>query len=210
MKFYDCASAPSPRRVRIFLAEKNVSLPVVMQVDLRQGAQLEDWFLRLNPWGTVPVLELEDGTTISEASACCRYLEEVYPDPPLMGRTPTEKGVIAMWDHRCEIDGFLAAAEALRNEVPGLKDRALTGPDPYAQIPELAERGRRRLQRFLARLDARFGESEYVAGDAFSVADITALIAVDFASRLKIAIAPEQLHLARWHAAVSARPSAGA
>ncbi len=210
MKLYDCATAPSPRRVRIFLAEKNVTVPVVMQVDLRSGAQLEDWFLRLNPWGTVPVLELGDGTTISEASACCRYLEETYPEPPLMGRTPTEKGVIAMWDHRCEIDGFLAAAEAFRNEVPGLKGRALTGPDPYEQIPELAERGRRRLRRFLERLDERLRESEYVAGDTFSVADITALVAVDFASRLKIRALPEQAHLARWQTAVSARPSAAA
>ena len=210
MKFYDCATAPSPRRVRIFLAEKNIRLPEVLQVDLRQGSQLEDWFLRLNPWGTVPVLELDDGTTISEASACCRYLEEIYPEPPLMGRTPTEKGVIAMWDHRCEIDGFLAAAEAFRNETPGMKDRALTGTDAYPQIPALAERGRMRLRRFHERLDRRLGESEYVAGDTFTVADITALIAVDFAGRLKIRVSPEQPHLGRWHAAVNARPSAAA
>jgi glutathione S-transferase len=209
MKLYDCTPAPSPRRVRIFLAEKDVMLPMV-QVDLRSGAHLENWFLRLNPWATVPVLELDDGTTISEASACCRYLEEIYPDPPLMGRTPTEKGVIAMWDHRCEIDGFLAAAEAFRNEAPGMKDRALTGPEPYAQIPALAERGRTRLRRFLERLDKRLAESEYVAGETFSVADITALIAVDFAARLKIPVSPEQPHLARWHDAVSARPSAAA
>lgn len=140
MKLYDFKPAPSPRRVRIFLAEKNVSLPT-QQVDLRQGDQMQEWFLRLNPWATVPVLELDDGTAISEASACCRYLEEVYPDPPLLGRTPTEKGVVAMWDHRCEIDGFLAVAEAFRNKTPGMKDRALPGVFGFPQLPELAERG---------------------------------------------------------------------
>ncbi|MFO1152817.1 MAG: glutathione S-transferase [Rhodospirillales bacterium] len=209
MKLYDFARAPSPRRVRIFLAEKNVTLPMV-QVDLRKGEQQEDWFLRLNPWATVPVLELDDGTAISEASACCRYLEEIYPDPPLLGRTAAEKGVIAMWDHRCEIDGFLAVAEAFRNETPGMKDRALPGVPSFPQIPVLAERGRLRVVHFMQLLDQRLAGSEYLAGDVFTVADITALISIDFAGWLKITIPPERPHLARWHGLVSARPSAGA
>lgn len=207
MKLYDCATAPSPRRVRMFLAEKGVSLPTV-QVDLRAGEHLQPAFLALNPWATVPVLELDDGTTISEASACCRYLEEVYPEPPLLGRDAREKGVIAMWDHRCEIDGFLAGAEAFRNEAKGMRGRALPGPVGYEQIPALAERGRARVAHFLERLDARLGESAYVAGPEFSVADITAFIAVEFAGWLKLEPRDDAPHLRRWLDGMRARPSA--
>lgn len=209
MKLYDCRPAPSPRRVRIFLAEKGVSLPTE-QVDLRQRQQLDPSFLRLNPWGTVPVLELDDGTTISEASACCRYLEEVYPEPPLLGRTPVEKALVQMWDHRCEIDGFLAVAEAFRNATPGMQGRALPGPVGYDQIPALVDRGQARVRQFMTMLDRRLGESEFVAGAAFSVADITLLITIDFAGWSKIAIPADHTNLLRWHTLVSARPSAGA
>ena len=112
MKFYDMALAPSPRRVRMFIAEKNIDIPSV-QVDLRGGEHLRPEFSKLNPWCTVPVLELDDGTCISEAIACCRYLEAAYPEPPLMGATPVEQGVIAMWEHRVEWDGFIAGSEVL-------------------------------------------------------------------------------------------------
>jgi glutathione S-transferase len=112
MKLYN-SIGPNPRVVRMFLAEKGVTIPTV-QVDLRAGEHLRPEFAKLNPWRTVPVLELDDGTTISEASACCRYIEEIYLQPPLLGSNPKDKAVIAMWDHRCELDGFFAAAEALR------------------------------------------------------------------------------------------------
>ncbi|HYN39059.1 MAG TPA: glutathione S-transferase [Rhodospirillales bacterium] len=209
MKLYDCASAPSPRRVHMFLAEKGLTIPVV-QVDLRAGEHLRPEFLKLNPWATVPVLELDDGTTISEASACCRYIEEVHPEPPLLGCDPKEKAVIAMWDHRCEIDGFLATAEALRNEAKAMAGRALTGPVGYAQIPALAERGRARAGRFFAVLDARLAEVPFVAGAAFSVADITAFITVEFASWLKLAPPDGAVALRRWLDGMRARPSAKA
>lgn len=209
MKFYDCAPAPSPRRVRIFLAEKGVSLPTV-QVDLRGGEHLAEAFRKLNPWCTVPVLELDDGTTISEAIAVCRYLEEAYPEPPLMGRTPVEKGVIAMWEHRAEIDGFLAVAEAFRNATPGMRGRAVTGAANVEQIPALVERGKARTERFFQALDDRLAESEYVAGPEYTVADITAQVVVDFATWLKLMPGEDQVHLKRWHAAVSSRPSAKA
>lgn len=209
MKFHDCSTAPSPRRVRIFMAEKGISLPTV-QVDLKSGEHLQPAFRRLNPWCTVPVLELDDGTCISEAVAVCRYLEEVHPDPPLMGRDAREKAVVAMWDHRCEIDGFLAAAEALRNATPRMKGRALPGPEAYEQIPALAERGRKRVVRFFKALDERLAESEFLAGDTYSVADITAQVAVDFAGWMKLAIPDDHDHAKRWHDSVSARPSAGA
>lgn len=206
--FHDCATAPSPRRVRIFLAEKGVTLPTV-QVDLRHGEHLGEAFRALNPWCTVPVLVLDDGTAISEAMAVCRYLEDVYPEPPLMGRDAKEKGVVAMWEHRFEADGFFAVAEVMRNMAKGFKGRGLTGAASAEQIPELAERGRARVARFFDALDARLGESEYVAGPDYTVADITAQVAVDFAGWIKMALPETHTHARRWHEALSARPSAG-
>lgn len=207
MKFYDCASAPSPRRVRIFLAEKGVTVPTV-QVDLRSGEQLRPEFAKLNPWRTLPVIELDDGTTISEASACCRYLEEIYPEPPLMGRDAKEKALIAMWDHHCEIEGFLAVAEAFRNQAKGMKGRALPGPVGYEQIPALAERGKARVGHFFEALNERLGESPFVAGPDYSVADITAFASVEFAGWAKLN--PEDGHtdLRRWLEEMRTRPSA--
>lgn len=209
MKLYDFQAAPSPRRVRMFLAEKGIKVPTE-QVDLRSGAQLTDEFRKLNPWCTVPVLELDDGTTVSEAIAVCTYLEAAFPEPPLMGRTPEEKGSIAMWEHRCEVDGFLAAVEGLRNSTPGMKGRALTGADNYEQIPALAERGRARLERFFEVLDARLAESAFVGGPGFSIADITAFITVDFAGWQKITLGDDQTHARRWYDVINARPSARA
>lgn len=209
MKFYDFAAAPSPRRVRMFIAEKGMTIPTV-QVDLRAGEQLRPEFIKLNPWATVPVLELDDGTAISEASACCRYLEEIHPQPPLLGGTAKDKAVIAMWDHRCEVDGFLAVAEALRNEVKGMAGRALPGQVGYEQIPALAERGRARIKHFFEVLDARLAGSAFVAGPEFSVADITAFVAVEFAGWLKLAPAESALALRRWLDGMRQRPSARA
>jgi glutathione S-transferase len=164
----------------------------------------------LNPWRTVPVIELDDGTTISETSACCRYLEEIYPEPPLMGSDPREKAVIAMWDHRCEIDGFLAAAEGFRNEAKGMKGRALPGPVGYEQIPALAERGRVRVGHFFEALDERLSNSAFVAGPNYSVADITAFVSVEFAGWIKLTPPDGLAHIRRWLDAMRARPSASA
>ncbi len=209
MKFYDCVTAPSPRRVRIFAAEKEVDLPSV-QVDLRNGEHFEEAFRALNPTCTVPVLELDDGTCIYESIAVCRYLEAAHPEPPLMGSDPAEQGVVAMWDHRIETEGFQAAAEMFRNAARGMKDHALPGPEPVAQIPALAERGRMRVGRFFETLDTRLDGREFVAGPSYTVADVTALVTVDFIVRLKVEIPEGAANLRRWHEAVSARPSAGA
>lgn len=209
MKFYDCATAPSPRRVRIFLAEKGVTLPTV-QVDLRGGEQLSPEFRKINPFCTVPVLALDDGTVISEAIACCRYLEERFPEPPLMGRTAEEKAVVAMWEHRAEIDGFLAAQEAFRNRASGMKGRALTGAINVEQIPQLAERGRSRVETFFRVLDERLAETPFLAGAEYTVADITALVTVDFAAWIKLTLPDELTNARRWYAAVTGRPSAQA
>jgi glutathione S-transferase len=209
MKLYDCKTAPSPRRVRIFLAEKGIEMPVV-QVDLGSGEHLSEAFRKINPWCTVPVLVLDDGTAISEVVAVCRYLEEAYPEPPLMGRNAKEKAVVAMWDHHFEIDGFLAVAEALRNASPRMQGRALPGPADVAQIPALVERGKARVGHFFTTLNERLSESEYVAGDRYTVADITAQVTVDFASWIKLPLGEEHAHAKRWHEKVSRRDSASA
>ena len=209
MKFYDCVTAPSPRRVRIFAAEKGIELPTV-QVDLRNGEHFGEAFRAINPTCTVPVLELGDGTCIYESVACCRYLEAAHPEPPLMGSDPAEQGLVALWDHRIETEGFMAAAEMFRNAARGMKDHALAGPEPVAQIPELAERGRMRVGRFFDTLDTQLDGREFVTGASYTVADITALVAVDFINRLKVETPDGCANVRRWHEAVSARPSASA
>ena len=207
MKLYDTATAPSPRRVRIFMLEKGIEIPTV-PVDLANGEHLQPPFLKRNPWATVPVLELDDGTCISEVSAVCLYLEEAYPNPPLMGRNAKEKAVIQMWDHRIELDGFLAIGESFRNHAKRLQGRALTGVANVEQIPALVERGRERALRFFSALDTQLANHEFVAGDHYSVADITAMVCVDFARAAKVGLDEAQVHAQRWHEAVRARPSA--
>lgn len=207
MKLYTFPGAPSPRRIHLFLAEKGMEIDQEI-VDIRSGAHFEADFGRLNPQRTVPLLELDDGTCLSESVAICRYLEEIQPEPPLLGRTARERARIADRDHWVEWHGLLAVMEAFRNSLPGMQDRALPGSRPVAQIEALAERGRERFGWFLEDLDGQLASHRFVAGDSFSVADITALVTVDFAARgIKLAI-PETLeHATRWHRAVSARPS---
>jgi len=209
MKFYDCTSAPSPRRVRVFLAEKGISVPTV-QVDLRGGEQFTPAFRAINPEATVPVLELDNGTRITDAIGICIYFEATHPQPPLMGESPEEKAIIASWQRTAERNGFYAVQEVLRNASANLKKRALPGPYDYEQIPALAERGRARVMHFFAQMDARLAESEFVAGPRYSIADITTMIAVDFTRWVKLSIPDECTHLRRWHAEVAARPSANA
>jgi glutathione S-transferase len=209
MKFYDCVTAPSPRRVRIFLAEKGVTVPTV-QVDLRNNEQLTPAFRAINPDATVPALELDDGTRINDAIGICVYFEAIQPRPALMGESAEEKALVTSWQREVERNGFYAVMEAFRNTVPGLKDRALPGPHNYEQIPALAERGRLRVSHFYEQMDKRLAQTEFVAGRRYSVADITALVSVDFAVRAKLPIPETHTHLRRWHAQVSARPSAKA
>jgi glutathione S-transferase len=209
MKFYDCATAPSPRRVRVFIAEKGLADRIeTVEVDLRGGAHLQPGFRAINPNCTVPVLETDAGERFLSTQGCWRYLEAAFPEPPLMGRTPEEQGRVADLDWWAEMDGFMAVAEALRNSAPRLKDRALVGPHNYAQIPELAERGRQRVPRFFERLDEILDGREFLAGDFFSVADITALCTVDFAGWLKLSLPDGAANARRWHEATSGRPSA--
>jgi glutathione S-transferase len=203
---YDCATAPSPRRARILLAEKGVAHETV-QVDLRTGEQMGDAYRRINPHCTVPALSTDDGLLLTDNAAIAAWVEARFPEPPLLGRTPAECAEVASWNWRIEFDGLMAIAEALRNGSPAMANRALPGPVDYAQIPALAERGRARLQGFFAELNERLADRAFVATDRFSVADINAVVAVDFARVVKIKSGDAHMHLQRWRAAMALRPS---
>lgn len=209
MRFYDCKTAPSPRRVRVFLAEKGIEIETV-QVDLGAGEQFSEAFRKVNPDCVVPALELGDGNCISEVLAICQYIEEMHPEPALMGVTAEERARVSMWNAKVEQQGLWAMADAFRNSAKGLAGRAVTGLEAYPQIPELAERGRARVLQFFGRLDAHLGNNEFLAGESFSMADITALVFVDFARWIKIHVPDNASNLARWHVVVSKRPSAAA
>jgi glutathione S-transferase len=180
-------------------------------VNLGEKEQFSDWFKAINPRQQVPVLVLDDGTAIGEVPAIWRYLEETYPEPPLLGRDPRSKALVTMWERRVELDGFAPTMEGVRNAATGLKGRALSGPHDYNQIPELVERSKRRVADFYTDLDVRLSESAFVYGAEFSAADITALVTVDFATAgLKMPIPDHARTLQRWYERVAARPSAKA
>ena len=203
---YDCSTAPSPRRARILLAAKGIRHDTV-QVDLRNGEQLGEAYRKINPQCTVPALATEEGVVLADNAAITAWAEARYPDPPLLGTTPLEKAEIASWNWRVEFEGLLAIAEAMRNTSPALANRALAGPANYAQIPELGRRGLERLQRFLVVLNERLDGRDYVARGGFSVADITAVVAVDFARIIKVKPGEQHPHLLRWRAKVGGRPA---
>jgi len=203
---YDCATAPSPRRARIFLAEKGVAHETI-QVDLKNSEQLSSAYQKINPQCTVPALRTEEGIVLADNAAITAYLEARYPEPPLLGITPNEKAQIASWNWRVEFEGLMAVAEALRNSAPAMANRALPGQMDYPQIPELAQRGLARLQQFFGMLDERLADRNFIAADSFSVADITAVVAVDFARVVRIKPGEQHPHLQRWRAAMAQRAS---
>ena len=203
---YDCASAPSPRRARIFLAEKGVPHDTIA-VDLRTGEQLGEAYRQINPQCTVPALRTDEGLLLADNAGIAAYLEARYPEPPLLGTTPEEKAEVASWNWRMEFEGLLAIAEALRNSAPAMANRALPGAVNYPQIPALAERGLARVDQFFDLLNVRLAGREFVATDRFSVADITAVVAVDFARIVKRKPGEQHPELLRWRAAMALRPS---
>jgi glutathione S-transferase len=208
LKLYHSVTSPNSRRVRIFLAEKGLTLPLV-PVDLAKGEQHSDAYRAINPRRVVPTLVLKDGTAIGEVLAIWRYLEEVYPTPPLLGSTPKDKALVTMWERRAELEGFAAVMEGVRNASEQLQSRAIAGPYDYDQIPALVERSRLRVKNFYADLDARLAALPFVAGDHFSAADITGLVTVDFAAKaMSFPVPDERKALRRWVEKVSSRPSA--
>ncbi|MCL4685321.1 glutathione S-transferase family protein [Myxococcota bacterium] len=202
MKLYDSKIAPNPRRVRIFLAEKGISVPTV-PIDLAKAENRKPEFLAKNPFGGIPLLELDDGTCIAETVAICRYFERTQPEPPLMGVGAKGEAVVEMWQRRMELEVAFPIMQVFRNTHDFFKGR-------IPQVPEFGEVCRGAVTKRLAWLDEHLAGSSFVAGDDFTIADITALCGIDFGKPTGIRIAPESKHLARWYEAVSSRPSASA
>ena len=207
LKLYHAASSPNSRRVRIYIAEKGIAVDFV-PVNLAAKEQFSAEYGVINSRRVVPTLVLEDGTSIGEVPAIWRYLEETYPDPPLLGSTAKEKALVTMWERRVELEGFSAVMEAVRNAVPGLKGRAIAGPHDYEQIPALAERSKLRVQNFYRDFETRLSDVAFVGGTRFSVADITALVTVDFATKaLNLPMPEDYRALKRWYDEIVRRPS---
>lgn len=206
MILYDCRTAPSPRRARMFIAEKGITIETV-QVDLAKGEHLTAEFRAISPQCTVPVLKLDDGDVITENVGIARYLEEMFPAVPMLGRTPAEKAHVAEWNARIEFEGLAPIADALRNAARGFQGRAMVGPRGFEQIPALAERGRQRVADFFVMLNDRLARRDFVVGDAVSMVDITAVVTVEFAAWVKQVPGDDLAHLHRWHAAMKMRAS---
>jgi glutathione S-transferase len=203
---YDCSTAPSPRRARILLAEKGVTHETI-PVDLRAGEQLGEAYRAINPQCTVPALRTDDGNLLTDNAAITAWLEARFPQPSLLGTTPAEKAEIASWNWRVEFEGLIAIAEALRNSSPAMANRALPGPVDYPQIAELVQRGLTRVQQFFVTLNDRLADRDFIATERFSVADITVVVAVDFARIVKVKPTEQHPHLQRWRTAMALRPS---
>ena len=209
LKLYHSTASPNSRRVRIFLTEKGLKVPL-LAIDLGKGEQHSAAYRAINPRRVVPTLVLDDGTAIGEVPAIMRYLDEAFPEKPLLGATPKDKGLIAMWERRAELEGFAAVMEGVRNKVAGLKGRAIAGPHDYQQIPALVERSVQRVKNFFDDFNAQLEQAPFVAGERYSAADITTLVTLDFAKALELTAQPQHTALKRWYETISARPSAAA
>ena len=203
MKLYDGGRAPNPRRTRIFLAEKGISLPTE-QVDIMTKQHKTPEYTAMNPLQRIPSLLLDDGTVISESIAICRYFETLRPDPPLFGVGAKEIAEVEMWNRRCEMNFMFCVASVFRHLHPSMKELEVP------QLPEWAEANKPRVAWFLELLDRELATREFIAGDRYSVADITALVTVDFMKPARLTVPDALTNVKRWHAAVSARPSAAA
>lgn len=209
MKLYDCTQAPNARRVRIFVAEKGLVIPRV-EIDIAGGENLQADFLNKNPRGLLPLLELDDGSYLDESIAICRYLEELHPEPPMMGVDAKSKARIESCQRHIEFDAILPLADVLRNSIPQFKERAIPGTTGVTAIESLVDRGINSYHRFLNRLDENLKANRYVAGTEFSIADITALCAVDFARWAKLEIPENHKYTLQWYERVNKRASVSA
>ena len=203
MKLYDSKMAPNPRRTRIFLAEKGVSVPTE-QVDMMKMEHKTPEYTAINPLQRMPVLVLDDGTVIAESLAICRYFDALHPEPPLFGVGPKEIALVEMWSRRVENNFFATVAAVFRHLHPAMKELEVP------QVPAWAEANKPRVMQFLELLDGELAKREFIAGDRFTVADITALCTVDFMKPARLTVPEGAANVKRWHAAVSARPSAKA
>ena len=202
MKIYEFTQAPNPRRVRIFLAEKGITVPLE-QVNIATADNRKPEFLKINPMGGLPVLELDDGTHIAESVAVCRYFEETKPEPPLFGVGAKDKAIVEMWQRRMELEVLSMTAGSFRNTSDFFKGR-------IPQVKEYGEVCKNAALKRLEWLDSVLADRQFIAGDRYTIADITALVGIDFGRTTGIKIGENQKNLARWHQAVSSRPSAKA
>ena len=203
MKLYDGGRAPNPRRVKVFLAEKGITVPIE-QVDLGKLAHKLPAYAAINPLQRVPALELDDGTVISESIAICRYFERLHPEPALFGTDAKDMAMVEMWERRLEFHLLGPVSHVFRNSHPAMKEMEVP------QVPAWAEANKPRVVDFLVLLDRELKDRQYIAGGRFTVADITGMIAVDFMKPAKLAVPDTLIHLKRWHDEVSARPGAKA
>ena len=209
MILYDYKRAPNARRVRIFLAEKKINIEI-KNVDLMKQENIQDDFLKINPSGTVPFLQIKEDVGLTESIAICRYFEEKHPEPAMMGSNPLEKAQIEMWQRLVEFNGIFPAGESFRNKLEGFKDRAIAGPNKIKQIPELVVRGEILLNHFFKRMNLHLSKSNYVGSNNFSIADISAYIAIDFASWIKVIPDENHVYLNKWLEKVKLRDSINA
>ncbi len=203
MKLIDGGRAPNPRRVRIFLAEKNIEVPME-PIEIAALEHLNDDFRAINPMQRVPVLILDDDTVLTESVAICRYFEELHPEPPLMGRNPLEKAQVEMWNRRMELNLLAAVAASFRHIHPAMRDME------KPQVPAWGEVNKARVMELIRWLDEELADRTFIAGDDFTIADITALVAIEFMKPAKLAIPEDHMNLLRWHEEVRGRPSAAA
>ena len=203
MKLYNYERAPNPRRVRIYLAEKGITVPVET-VDLGTMQQKSEAYTAINPMQRVPALVLDDGTVIAESMAICLYFEALNPSPPLFGTSAVERAMVEMWNRFVEHYLSLPVAQVFRHLHPGMKEMEVP------QVAAWGEANKSRVEAFLPVLDRQLAAGPFVCGAHYSVADITTLVAIDFMKPAKLAVAPQYGNIARWHTEVSARPSAKA
>ena len=205
MKYYDCTMAPNPRRTRIFIKEKGLDIPSI-EVDLFGGENLQEDYLSKTIWGLCPALELDDGTVISEAPAICSYINDMYPEPPLLGTNPLERAQVISCDRHMEHSGMQSVIYAFRNGYKDFALRGVGGREDDKIIPELIERGRNVIKIFFKRLEKQLSKSEYVAGNFYSMADITGLVVIDFAKYAEFKIPSKNINTLEWYEKVASRP----
>jgi glutathione S-transferase len=203
MKLYDSKLAPNPRRTRIFLAEKGITVPSE-NIDIGTKQHKTAEYAAINPLQRMPALVLDDGTIITESIAICRYFEMVQPEPPLFGVGAKDVALVEMWNRRAELNLMFGVAQVFRHTHPAMKELEVP------QVPAWAEANRPRVAEFVDMLDGELAKREFIAGDRYTVADITALVAVDFMKPARLTIPDSAANVKRWHAAVSARASARA
>lgn len=206
MKLYDFKPAPNPLRLGLFMSEKGIEIPSET-IDLMKGGQFSKEYKAINPMMTVPTLVLDDGTVLTEVISMYSYLEEAYPDTPLMGNTAVERAQVLAWDHRCFAEGMMGIADVLRNSSKAFENRALPGRVNLPQVPDLVERGQKRIAGFFQNLEDHLNGREYMVGDHFTAADISAFVFINFCGWVKATVPDDCPSVKAWSERIAQRPA---